>query len=79
MQRKSPVKVKGRAGRKKNMEKWEGIYGKMEEKLQWIQKYRENDEGDKEKRLLKKEKRKYTGKKTHEKEKDDKKLRNMHK
>ena len=39
----------------------------------------ENDEGDKEKRLLKKEKRKYTGKKTHEKEKDDKKLRNMHK
>ena len=25
------------------------------------------------------EKRKYTGKKTHEKEKDDKKLRNMHK
>ena len=27
----------------------------------------------------KKKKRKYTGKKTHEKEKDDKKLRNMHK
>ena len=40
----------------------------------------ENDEGDKEKRLLKKEKKKNIhGKKTHEKEKDDKKLRNMHK
>ena len=70
MQRKSPVKVKGRAGRKKNMEKWEGIYGKMEEKLQRIQKYRGNDEGDKEKRLLKKGKKKiYWGKRRMKKKK----------
>lgn len=72
MQRKSPVKVKGRAGRKKNMEKWKKSCNEYKS-------IGENDEGDKEKRLLKKEKRKYTGKKTHEKEKDDKKLRNMHK
>ncbi|MBS5324054.1 MAG: hypothetical protein KHY34_10140 [Lachnospiraceae bacterium] len=42
----------------------------MEEKLQRIQKYRGNDEGDKEKRLLKKGKKKiYWGKRRMKKKK----------